>query len=116
MSGAAFLGVDPSATGRRWTGPGPDEDRLAEAMAALRVGPGTAPDTAVGPLVNQEAVDKVGELVAEGHDRETVRRIEHLLYISEWKRHQAAPGVRLTPRAFWLDRRYPVVNRWRDRS
>ena len=56
----------------------------------------------------------VAELVAQGHDRATVKRVEHLIYISEWKRHQAAPGPRLTMRAHWLDRRYPLVNRWRD--
>jgi len=36
--------------------------------------------------------------------------------MSEYKRFQAAPGARLSPRAFWLDRRYPIVNRWRDTS
>jgi NAD+ synthase len=71
-------------------------------------------DAILEGLVERDA--SVGELVAEGHDRDTVRRIEHLLYVSEWKRHQAAPGVRLTPRAFWLDRRYPLVNHWRDPS
>src|SRR5690606_7375612 len=39
--------------------------RMARAMEALRVGPGLEPDTAVGPLVNQDAVDKVGQLVAD---------------------------------------------------
>lgn len=58
----------------------------------------------------------IADLVAEGHDGETVRRIEHLLYSSEWKRFQSAPGVRLSQKAFWLDRRYPIVNRWRDRG
>ncbi|WP_417601089.1 NAD+ synthase [Pararhodobacter oceanensis] len=58
----------------------------------------------------------VAELVAERLDRETVKRIEHLIYISEWKRYQAAPGVRLSTRALHLDRRYPMVNRWRDPS
>ncbi|RAP40703.1 NAD+ synthase [Rhodovulum viride] len=58
----------------------------------------------------------VADLVAEGFDEETVKRVEHLLYISEYKRFQSAPGARLTPRAFWLDRRYPIVNRWRDPS
>ncbi|MBL3580509.1 NAD+ synthase [Rhodovulum visakhapatnamense] len=58
----------------------------------------------------------VSDLVAEGFDEETVKRVEHLLYISEYKRFQSAPGARLTPRAFWLDRRYPIVNRWRDPS
>ncbi|MGR3466818.1 MAG: NAD(+) synthase, partial [Shimia sp.] len=58
----------------------------------------------------------VAEVVAQGFDRETVKKIEHLIYISEYKRFQAAPGARLTARAFWLDRRYPIVNRWRDPS
>ncbi|MEM9249504.1 MAG: NAD+ synthase [Pseudomonadota bacterium] len=58
----------------------------------------------------------LAEVVAAGYDRETVRRVEHLIYISEYKRYQSAPGARLTRRAFWLDRRYPIVNRWRDPS
>lgn len=56
----------------------------------------------------------VADLVAEGFDRATVKKVEHLLYISEYKRFQSAPGTRLTKRAFWLDRRYPVAMRWRD--
>ncbi|MGR3198702.1 MAG: NAD+ synthase [Paracoccus sp. (in: a-proteobacteria)] len=56
----------------------------------------------------------LAELVAQGFDEETVRQVEKLLYISEWKRYQAAPGPRISTRAFWLDRRYPLVNRWRD--
>ncbi|MCT4331832.1 NAD+ synthase [Paracoccus sp. YLB-12] len=54
------------------------------------------------------------DLVAQGFDAETVKQVEKLLYISEWKRYQAAPGPRISTRAFWLDRRYPLVNRWRD--
>jgi NAD+ synthase len=56
----------------------------------------------------------VDDLVADGFDRAVVKKIEHLVYLSEYKRFQAAPGTRLTRRAFWLDRRYPIVNRWRD--
>ncbi|MRX49312.1 NAD+ synthase [Paracoccus sp. S-4012] len=56
----------------------------------------------------------LADLVAQGFDAGTVQRVERLLYASEWKRYQAAPGPRLSPRAFWLDRRYPLVNRWRD--
>jgi NAD+ synthase len=58
----------------------------------------------------------VAELVAKGFDRATVKKVEHLIYISEYKRFQAAPGTRLTRRAFWADRRYPVANLWRDDS
>ncbi|PIB25972.1 NAD+ synthase [Amylibacter kogurei] len=56
----------------------------------------------------------VAEIVAAGFDRDVVKRVEHLVYISEYKRFQSAPGPRLTHKAFWLDRRYPIVNRWRD--
>ncbi|GAB1362120.1 hypothetical protein MASR1M32_13560 [Rhodobacter sp.] len=58
----------------------------------------------------------VAEIVAQGFDPATVKRVEHLLYIAEYKRHQSAPGVRLTQKAFWLDRRYPIASRWRDPS
>ena len=63
-----------------------------------------------------EGDQSIAEVVGAGFDRATVERIERLLYISEWKRFQSAPGPRLTTRAFWLDRRYPMVNRWRDRA
>ena len=58
----------------------------------------------------------VAEIVAQGFDPATVKRVEHLLYIAEYKRFQSAPGVRLTQKAFWLDRRYPIAMRWRDGS
>jgi NAD+ synthase len=58
----------------------------------------------------------VDEIVARGHDRDTVHRIEHLLYIAEYKRRQAAPGVKITKKNFGRDRRYPITNRFRDRG
>jgi NAD+ synthase len=64
-------------------------------------------------LVDQDGA--IADCVAAGFDEADARQVEHLLYISEYKRFQAAPGTRLTSRAFWLDRRYPIVNRWRDR-
>lgn len=65
-------------------------------------------------LVEKEMA--VAEIVAQGFDRAVVKKVEHLLYLAEYKRFQSAPGVRLTQKAFWLDRRYPIVNRWRDDS
>ena len=56
----------------------------------------------------------VDEIVARGHDAETVKRIEHLLYISEYKRRQAAPGAKIGNRNFGRDRRYPITNGFRD--
>ncbi len=58
----------------------------------------------------------VDAIVARGHERETVHRVEHLLYIAEYKRRQAAPGVKITKKNFGRDRRYPITNRFRDRS
>lgn len=65
-------------------------------------------------LIEQDG--SVADCVAAGYDRDTVKRVEHLVYISEYKRFQSAPGPRLSHKAFWLDRRYPIVNRWRDQS
>ncbi|MGJ8602735.1 MAG: NAD+ synthase [Marivita sp.] len=65
-------------------------------------------------LVDEDG--SIADCVAAGYDRTEAKRIENLLYISEYKRFQSAPGPRLSKRAFWLDRRYPIVNRWRDPS
>ena len=58
----------------------------------------------------------VDEIVARGHDRDLVHRIEHLLYVAEYKRRQAAPGVKITKKNFGRDRRYPITNKFRDRG
>ncbi len=52
------------------------------------------------------------ELVAAGHEAETVRRVIGLVDRSEYKRRQAAPGIKITPRAFGRDRRMPITNRY----
>jgi NAD+ synthase len=54
------------------------------------------------------------EVVAKGYDPATVNRVEQLLYISEYKRRQAPPGVKISPRNFGRDRRYPITNAFRD--
>ncbi|MXN67103.1 NAD+ synthase [Stappia sp. GBMRC 2046] len=58
----------------------------------------------------------VGDIEARGHSRELIHRIENLLYIAEYKRRQSAPGVKITRKNFGRDRRYPITNRFRDRS
>jgi len=58
----------------------------------------------------------VGDIEMRGHDKALIHRIEHLLYIAEYKRRQAPPGVKITERNFGKDRRYPITNRFRDRS
>lgn len=59
---------------------------------------------------------RIADIVTRGHDRATVERIERLLYIAEYKRRQAAPGVKITRKNFGRDRRYPITNRFRDRA
>jgi NAD+ synthase len=54
------------------------------------------------------------EITARGHDAATVTRVEHLLYVSEYKRRQAPPGVKITSKNFGRDRRYPITNGFRD--
>ncbi|MFL2805546.1 MAG: NAD+ synthase [Paracoccaceae bacterium] len=58
----------------------------------------------------------VEDLVNRGFDKETVKAVESLIYASEHKRYQAAPGVHLTDKSFWLGRRYPIIQKWRDKS
>ncbi len=69
-------------------------------------------DAILEGLVEKEM--SIRDIVAMGYDRAVVKRIEHLLYISEYKRRQAAPGVKITPRNFGRDRRYPITNGFRD--
>ena len=56
----------------------------------------------------------VEQLVAEGFDRQTVQQVERLLHMSEYKRRQAPPGVKLTARNFGRDRRYPITHAFRS--
>ncbi len=53
------------------------------------------------------------DIVACGHAAETVARVERLLYLAEYKRRQAPPGVKITRRNYGRDRRYPITNRFR---
>jgi len=65
-------------------------------------------------LVEEEAT--LDEIVARGFDPATVERVQGLLYGSEYKRRQAPPGVKIGARAFGRDRRYPIVNGFRDKA
>ena len=58
----------------------------------------------------------IEEIVKRGHDKDTVARVWKMLDRAEYKRRQAPPGIKITSRAFGRDRRYPITNRFRDRS
>ena len=61
-----------------------------------------------------EREEPVADIVADGFDREVVAKVERMLNVAEYKRRQAAPGVKVTLRNFGRDRRYPITNRFRD--
>src|SRR6202167_1470998 len=63
-------------------------------------------------LVERE--EPTATIVAAGFDRDTVMKVERMLYLAEYKRRQAAPGVKVTLKNFGRDRRYPIVNRFQD--
>jgi NAD+ synthase len=69
-------------------------------------------DDILACLVDKEM--PLEEIIARGHAPETVRRVERMLYIAEYKRRQSAPGVKISFRNFGRDRRYPITNRFRE--
>lgn len=71
-------------------------------------------DAILKGLVEDEL--SVAEVEAQGYDHALVKRMEWLLYVSEYKRRQAAPGVKLTRKAFGIGRKYPITNGWRDHT
>ena len=56
------------------------------------------------------------ELENKGFSRDEIKKVENLLYVSEYKRRQSAPGVKISLRNFGRDRRYPITNKYRDKS
>ncbi|MFQ5562826.1 MAG: NAD+ synthase [Parvularculaceae bacterium] len=71
-------------------------------------------DPILESLVEKEMA--VRDIVAEGFDEAMVKRVEHMLYVAEYKRRQAPPGPKVTAVNFGRDRRYPITNGWRDGS
>jgi NAD+ synthase (glutamine-hydrolysing) len=55
------------------------------------------------------------EIAAAGFDPELVHQVVRMVDLSEYKRRQAPPGVKITPKAFGRDRRLPITNRYRNR-
>jgi NAD+ synthase len=74
------------------------------------------PYAVLDPILERlvEREEPVSAIVEAGFDRDTVVHIERLLHIAEYKRRQAAPGVKVTLKNFGRDRRYPITNRFRD--
>jgi len=74
------------------------------------------PYSVLDPILERlvEREEPISAIVAAGFDRDTVVRIERMLNLAEYKRRQAAPGVKVGLRNFGRDRRYPITNRFRD--
>ena len=58
----------------------------------------------------------ISDIVKKGHEKPLVKKIENLLYVSEYKRRQSAPGVKVSQKNFGRDRRYPITNLFRDEN
>ncbi|MGN1290152.1 MAG: NAD+ synthase [Bradyrhizobium sp.] len=69
-------------------------------------------DAILERLVERE--EPLATIIEAGFDRDVVTRVDRLLNIAEYKRRQAAPGVKVTRKNFGRDRRYPITNRFRD--
>ncbi|MGA6978447.1 MAG: NAD+ synthase [Pseudolabrys sp.] len=74
------------------------------------------PYSVLDPILERlvEREEPISAIVDAGFDRDTVTRVERLINTAEYKRRQAAPGVKVTLKNFGRDRRYPITNRFRD--
>jgi NAD+ synthase len=74
------------------------------------------PYAVLDPILERliEREEPISAVVAAGFDRDTVMRVERMVNLAEYKRRQAAPGVKVTLKNFGRDRRYPITNRFRD--
>ncbi len=70
-------------------------------------------DPVIKAIVEDDAAPR--DIIAAGFDSAIVARIFAMIQGNEYKRRQAAPGIKITPRAFGRDRRYPLTNRYRPR-
>jgi NAD+ synthase (glutamine-hydrolysing) len=91
-----------------------DKPPSAELRANQRDTDSLPPYDVLDPIIEAYVEDDLGvdDIVAAGADRATVERIAALIDRAEYKRRQAAPGVKITPKAFGRDRRLPITNRY----
>lgn len=90
----------------------PSAELRADQKDADSLPPYETLDPILEALVEKEM--SVSDIVAQGFEEKVVRRIEHMVYVAEYKRRQAPPGPKVTAVNFGRDRRYPITNGWRD--
>jgi len=68
----------------------------------------------VSPLVDILITEpqRSGKLEIEGYSAELIKELKQKIRLAEFKRRQAAPGIRISPKAFGVGRRYPIVNQF----
>ena len=110
----------------RWrndAGPGePLPERVLTKAPSAELRPGQKdsdslpPYETLDPIIEGYVEDDLGidEIVSAGHDRATVDKVVRMIDRAEYKRRQAAPGIKITPKAFGRDRRMPITNRYVD--
>ncbi|MBS0505594.1 MAG: NAD+ synthase [Proteobacteria bacterium] len=108
---ALALGGDGPVMPERVIDKPPSAELRADQKDSDSLPPYDVLDPILHGLVEEEL--SVGEVAARGFDPATVARIERLLYVAEYKRRQAPPGVKLGKRNFGRDRRYPITNAFR---
>ena len=93
-----------------------DRAPSAELRADQRDEDTLPPYDVLDPILERlvEREEPVSAIVAAGFDRATVVKVERMLHLAEYKRRQAAPGVKVTLKNFGRDRRYPITNAFRD--
>jgi NAD+ synthase (glutamine-hydrolysing) len=91
-----------------------DKPPSAELRANQRDTDSLPPYDVLDPIIEAYVEDDLGvdDIVAAGADRGIVERIATMIDRAEYKRRQAAPGVKITPKAFGRDRRLPITNRY----
>jgi NAD+ synthase (glutamine-hydrolysing) len=111
----------------RWrnkqTDPAPIPDRVLDKAPSAELRPNQLDTDSLPPYdvldpVIEEYVEEdrsPEEIVSAGADPDLVRRVVEMIDRAEYKRRQAPPGVKITPKAFGRDRRLPVTNRYRNR-
>ncbi len=110
----ALLGADGEIIPERIITKAPSAELRADQKDEDSLPPYDLLDAILERLVEREMAVK--DIVADGFDEATVRKVEHMLYVAEYKRRQAAPGPKVTAVNFGRDRRYPITNGWRDRE
>ncbi|MGD2133167.1 MAG: NAD+ synthase [Maricaulaceae bacterium] len=110
---AGLLGPDGAVMPERVVTKPPSAELRADQKDEDSLPPYEVLDDILRGLVDRE--EEIEAIVARGHPHELVERVQHLVYVAEYKRRQAPPGAKIGGKNFGRDRRYPITNKYRDR-